>query len=72
VLHTEFDGGAAWRWSVAMATTRSGRIAPRERRALVLVDPPFEDQGEFEAILAALDEGLRRFRAGCMPFVPGD
>jgi 23S rRNA (adenine2030-N6)-methyltransferase len=30
----------------------------------VLVDPPFEDQGEFEAILAALDEGLRRFPSG--------
>lgn len=31
-----------------------------ERRALVLIDPPFEDQDEYERILDALAEGLRR------------
>ncbi len=39
-------------------------LPPPERRALVLIDPPFEDQNEFEAIRAALGEGLRRFRDG--------
>jgi 23S rRNA (adenine2030-N6)-methyltransferase len=39
-------------------------LPPPERRALVLIDPPFEDPGEFDAVLAALREGLRRFRDG--------
>ena len=39
-------------------------LPPVERRALVLIDPPFEDQDEFDAILATLREGLRRFRDG--------
>ena len=39
-------------------------LPPPERRALVLMDPPFEDQGEFDAILGALQEGLQRFPSG--------
>jgi 23S rRNA (adenine2030-N6)-methyltransferase len=39
-------------------------LPPLERRALAFIDPPFEDQGEFEAILTALGEGLRRFPSG--------
>jgi 23S rRNA (adenine2030-N6)-methyltransferase len=39
-------------------------LPPPERRALVLIDPPFEDPGEFDAILAGLREGLRRFPGG--------
>jgi 23S rRNA (adenine2030-N6)-methyltransferase len=40
-------------------------LPPPERRALVLVDPPFEAQrAEFTAIGAALDEALRRFPGG--------
>ena len=39
-------------------------LPPAERRALVLVDPPYEDQGEWAAVADALGEGLRRFAAG--------
>jgi 23S rRNA (adenine2030-N6)-methyltransferase len=40
-------------------------LPPVERRALVLVDPPFEAQrDEFRAIEVALDEALRRFPTG--------
>jgi 23S rRNA (adenine2030-N6)-methyltransferase len=39
-------------------------LPPPEHRALVFMDPPFEDQGEFDAILMALREGLRRFPSG--------
>lgn len=39
-------------------------LPPRERRALVLIDPPFEEQGEFARIAAAIAEALRRFRSG--------
>jgi 23S rRNA (adenine2030-N6)-methyltransferase len=39
-------------------------LPPPERRALVLIDPPFESQDEFAQIAAALREGLRRLPAG--------
>lgn len=39
-------------------------LPPPERRALVLIDPPFEAQGEFAQIAAALAEGLRRLPGG--------
>ena len=39
-------------------------LPPPERRALVLVDPPFEAQDEWDGITAALGEGLGRFPGG--------
>ena len=41
-----------------------GMLPPPERRALVLIDPPFESRDEVAQIDRALDEGLRRFRSG--------
>ncbi len=38
-------------------------LPPPERRALVLIDPPFEAQDEFARIAASLREGLRRMPA---------
>lgn len=39
-------------------------LPPLEKRALVLIDPPFEAQDEWAQIVAALKEGLRRFSTG--------
>lgn len=39
-------------------------LPPRERRALVLIDPPFEAADEFARLAAALAEGLQRFSPG--------
>ena len=39
-------------------------LPPQERRAVVLIDPPFEQPDEFGAISAALREGLQRFPSG--------
>ncbi|MSU22352.1 MAG: 23S rRNA (adenine(2030)-N(6))-methyltransferase RlmJ [Opitutus sp.] len=39
-------------------------LPPPERRALVLIDPPFEALDEFALIVAALAEGLRRLPGG--------
>lgn len=39
-------------------------LPPPERRALVLIDPPFEAQDEFAQIAAALREGLHRMAGG--------
>jgi len=40
-------------------------LPPVERRALVLIDPPFEATDEFDVLLRALRHGLRRFATGC-------
>jgi 23S rRNA (adenine2030-N6)-methyltransferase len=39
-------------------------LPPRERRGIVLIDPPFEAEGEFERLTEGLAQGLRRFRGG--------
>ncbi len=39
-------------------------LPPPERRALVLIDPPFESAGEWEEVSRALDEGIKRFPSG--------
>lgn len=39
-------------------------LPPAERRALVLIDPPYESQDEFIRIAAALEDGLKRFPSG--------
>jgi len=40
-------------------------LPPPERRGLVLIDPPFEVTDEFERLLRAVRQGLRRFATGC-------
>lgn len=39
-------------------------LPPPERRGLILIDPPFEAENEFERLAAALQAGLARFPAG--------
>ena len=39
-------------------------LPPKERRGLVLIDPPFEKPDEFEMLASGLREGLRRFETG--------
>lgn len=41
-------------------TALSAFLPPPERRALVLIDPPFESQDEWSRIVEALEEGLER------------
>jgi 23S rRNA (adenine2030-N6)-methyltransferase len=40
-------------------------LPPPERRGLVLVDPPFEAPDEYERLLRALHQGVKRFATGC-------
>ena len=40
------------------------QLPPRERRGIVLVDPPFEQEGELQRVADGLAEGLRRFATG--------
>lgn len=45
-------------------TALRAMLPPVERRALVLIDPPFEAADEFAQIATALQQGLRRFPTG--------
>lgn len=45
-------------------TALKALLPPVEKRALVLIDPPFESAGEFADILEGLTEGLRRLPGG--------
>ena len=40
-------------------------LPPVERRGLVVIDPPFEVTDEYERLLRALRQGVRRFATGC-------
>jgi len=39
-------------------------LPPPPRRALVLIDPPYEDKQEYQRVVNALREGLKRFANG--------
>lgn len=39
-------------------------LPPKERRGVVLVDPPFEEPGEFQRLTSGLWEATRRFETG--------
>ena len=42
----------------------AAQLPPKERRALVLIDPPYEDTEEFPQLAAMLPDVLRRFDSG--------
>ena len=39
-------------------------LPPKERRGLILIDPPFEEKNEFEELVNAVQEALARFATG--------
>ena len=39
-------------------------VPPKERRGLVLVDPPFEDAGDFPRLAHALEAACRKWASG--------
>ncbi len=60
--------GAARRVRIERVDGFSGLKAvlpPPSRRALVLIDPSYEDKRDYARVVAALREALRRFATGC-------
>ena len=45
-------------------TALKSLLPPKERRAVVLVDPPFEEAGELDRLVAGLKDAQRRFATG--------
>lgn len=39
-------------------------LPPPPRRALVLIDPPYEEKQDYQRVITALQEGLKRFATG--------
>lgn len=39
-------------------------LPPKEKRGLVLIDPPFEQRGDYDRLVEALASGYRRFATG--------
>lgn len=46
--------------------TIRAQLPPRERRGLVIVDPPFEEPGEFDRLTRAVQDARKRFATGCL------
>ncbi|MGF1649754.1 MAG: 23S rRNA (adenine(2030)-N(6))-methyltransferase RlmJ [Hyphomicrobiaceae bacterium] len=46
-------------WQIVRAA-----LPPKERRGVVLIDPPFEQPGEFQRLVSALADANRRFATG--------
>lgn len=40
-------------------------LPPPSRRGLVLMDPPYEEKQDYQRVVAALKEALKRFETGC-------
>jgi 23S rRNA (adenine2030-N6)-methyltransferase len=59
----QFTDGAQVRPADGYGAVRAV-LPPLEKRALVLIDPPFEAQDEWAQIVATLKEGLRRLPGG--------
>ncbi len=65
VLRSELDFEArATIQAVDGYTAVRAMLPPPEKRALVLIDPPFEDAREYASIVGALADGLRRLPGG--------
>jgi 23S rRNA (adenine2030-N6)-methyltransferase len=45
-------------------TALKSLLPPKERRGVVLIDPPFEEERELERLAHGLAQGLRRFETG--------
>jgi 23S rRNA (adenine2030-N6)-methyltransferase len=39
-------------------------LPPKERRGVILIDPPFEETGELERMVTGIAQGLQRFASG--------
>jgi 23S rRNA (adenine2030-N6)-methyltransferase len=45
-------------------TALKALLPPKERRGVILIDPPYEEEGELSRVTEALTQGLKRFAGG--------
>ncbi|WP_104665790.1 23S rRNA (adenine(2030)-N(6))-methyltransferase RlmJ [Ensifer adhaerens] len=64
-LHRLFDGDFQSRITELDGWLALGaHLPPKEKRGLILVDPPFEKEGEYDRLADGLARGYRRFASG--------
>lgn len=64
-LHRLFDGDFQSRVTQLDGwLALGGHLPPKEKRGIVLVDPPFEIEGEYERLAEGLEKAWRRFPGG--------
>jgi 23S rRNA (adenine2030-N6)-methyltransferase len=64
-LHSAFEGDFQVRVIALDGWLALGaHVPPKEKRGLVLIDPPFEEPGEFDRMVDGLARAIRRWRGG--------
>lgn len=64
ILHQNFSGqGVLIQTGDGFGALKS-LLPPPPRRALVLIDPPYEDKQDYQRVVSELREGLKRFSSG--------
>ncbi len=64
LLHENFAGTGVLVQSSDGFAALKALLPPPPRRALVLIDPPYEDKQDYHRVVSALNEGLKRFASG--------
>ncbi len=64
LLQENFAGSGALVQSADGFTALKALLPPPPRRALLLIDPPYEDKQDYQRVVSALREGLKRFASG--------
>ena len=64
LLQENFAGSGALVQSADGFTALKALLPPPPRRALLLIDPPYEDKQDYQRVVTALREGLKRFAGG--------
>ncbi len=42
-----------------------GLLPPSSRRAVVLIDPPYEEKSDYQTVINTLEDAIKRFSTGC-------
>ena len=64
ILQQNFSGRGVLVQSADGFGALKSLLPPPPRRALVLIDPPYEDKQDYQRVVSALREGLKRFPSG--------
>ena len=64
ILQQNFSGQGVLVQSADGFGALKSLLPPPPRRALVLIDPPYEDKQDYQRVVSALREGLKRFPSG--------
>lgn len=68
VLLNNFKNGLSKQTKILQQDGFKGLLAflpPHTKRGITIIDPPYEDKKDYETVITALKESLKRFATGC-------